>query len=281
MLPDLQHFAPNTQPWILLEPWLNLIMASQRLREVDIHRIRLPGSFLVQLIKASKVDLQMGGISGDNGEDLAEAFPKSTTGGNTPEDLIKTKRFFVRLDTCSLKDAIIGKGPIQNVQDLWMRLATSARGMRGIRDLRLHDTSTPIYMYLFPWKDDTKTELKYRVYCAPPTGKIAAISQYNWHAPWYPASAAKKDQEAIANGLLENCQALHQEIMGHPAMTEALKNRGFVFDVYEDPSTQDVRLIELNGFGAVSGCGACLFHWIQDARVMYGVHEGIEVRVAV
>ena len=69
--------------------------------------------------------------------------------------------------------------------------------------------------------------------------------------------------------------------MGHPAMTEALRNRGFVFDVYEDPNTQDVRLIELNDFGAMSGCGACLFHRIQDARVMYGVSKAIEVRVAV
>ena len=223
----------------------------------------------------------MGRILGDDGEDLAEAFPRLTTGGKTLEDLIKTKRFFVRLDTCSLKDAIIGKGPIQNVQDLWMRLATSARGMRGIRDLRLHDPSTPIYMYLFPWNDDMRTELAYRVYCAPPTGKIAAISQYTWYAPWYHASAAKHDQEAIANRLLQSCQAQHQEIMGHPAMTEVLRNRGFVFDVYEDPSNQDVRLIELNSFGAISGCGACLFHWIQDARVMYGVSEGVEVRVAI
>lgn len=193
ILPNLQHFAPDTQPWILLGPWLDLIMASQGLREVDVHRIRLPGSFLIQLIHASKVGLQMGRISSGDAEDLAEAFPKSTTGGSTLEDLIKSKRFFVRLDTCSLKDAIIGKGPVQSVQDLWMRLATSARGMAGIRDQRLHDPSTPVYMYLFPWKDDMKTELEYRVYCAPPTGKIAAISQYKWHAPWYHASAAKHD----------------------------------------------------------------------------------------
>lgn len=69
--------------------------------------------------------------------------------------------------------------------------------------------------------------------------------------------------------------------MGHPAMTKVHRNRAFVFDGYEDPSTQEVRLIDLNDFGAMSGCGACLFHWIQDARVMYGVSEGIEVCVAV
>ena len=146
VLPDLQHFAPDNQPWILLEPWLNLIMASQGLREVDVHRIKLPGSFLVQIVHASKLALQMGRISEDDAEDLAAAFPRKTTSGNILADLIETKRFFVRLDTCSLKDAIIGKGTIQSVQDLWMRLATSARGMAGIRDLRLHHPSRPIYM---------------------------------------------------------------------------------------------------------------------------------------
>lgn len=163
VLPDLQHFTPDTQPWILLEPWLDLIIASQRFPEVDVHRIRLPGSFLVQLIHASKLGVQMGRISKDDGEDLAEAFPKETTSGSNLENLIKTKRFFVRLDTCSLKDAMMSKGSVQSVQDLWMRLATSGRAMTGIRDLRLHDPSTPIYMYLFPWNDNMKTELEYRI----------------------------------------------------------------------------------------------------------------------
>ena len=72
----------------------------------------------------------MGRISEDDGEDLAEVFPELTTGGSNLENLIKTKRFFVRLDTCSLKDAIIGKGPVQSVQDLWMRLALRTRNDR-------------------------------------------------------------------------------------------------------------------------------------------------------
>ena len=112
ILPALQHFAPDNQPWILPEPWLNLIMASPGLREVDVHRIKLPGSFLVQVIHASKLALPMGRISEDDAKDLAAAFPRKTTSGNILADLIETKRFFVRLDTCSLKDAMIGKGTI-------------------------------------------------------------------------------------------------------------------------------------------------------------------------
>lgn len=111
ILPNLQHFAPDNQAWILLEPWLNLIMTSQGFREVDVHRIRVPGPFLIQVIHASKLGLQLGRISKDDAEDLAAAFPRKTTDGSTLEDLIEMKRFFVRRDTCSLKDAIIGKGP--------------------------------------------------------------------------------------------------------------------------------------------------------------------------
>ena len=64
-------------------------------------------------------------------------------------------------------------------------------------------------------------------------------------------------------------------------MTDHLKSRGFVFDVIEDPNTQDVQLIELNDFGAMTGCGACLFHWVRDAKLLYGLEEKAEVRVTI
>ena len=63
-------------------------------------------------------------------------------------------------------------------------------------------------------------------------------------------------------------------------MTDKLKSRGSVYDIMEDPSTRDVQLIELNEFGATSGCGACLFHQVCGARTIYGLGEAIEVRVA-
>lgn len=47
---------------------------------------------------------------------------------------------------------------------------------------------------------------------------------------------------------------------------------GFSFDVIlqEDRSVQ---LVEINPFGALSGCGACLFNWVLDGTVMYGLNE--------
>ena len=88
-------------------------------------------------------------------------------------------------------------------------------------------------------------------------------------------------REEITQRLIENCEQLYQRIMAHPATTEGFKARGFVFDVVEDPADQSVRLIELNDFRALSGCGACLFHWIRDAELLYGFEKGVEMRVTV
>lgn len=78
--------------------------------------------------------------------------------------------------------------------------------------------------------------------------------------------------------------------MAHSAMSESLKERGFSFDIF-DPSTAPtvqedgvkMELVELNHSGAMSGCGSALFHWLDDARLLYGVktpHE-VEFRVTV
>lgn len=279
-LPKIHHYPPEDQPWILFEPWSDLIMTSQRLSSSEVHRIELPKTFLNQATHASRLGLYMGRLSVSDTEDLADLFPVTTTEGLSVEDVLQRRRLFARLDTCSLKDALIGEGPIKDVRDIWTRLATSARAVAGIRDLRAHDDAKPIYLYLFPWKDEMKTEHEYRVFCAPEKGKISAISQYKWNAPWYHANRPKCEQEDIARRIFIRCRELHRRIMDHSAMTEDLNKRGFVFDVVEDPQNQSVQLIELNDFGAMSGCGACLFHWIKDARVVYGFEDWAEFRVA-
>jgi hypothetical protein len=35
----------------------------------------------------------------------------------------------------------------------------------------------------------------------------------------------------------------------------------------------EIQLIEINPFGALSRCEACLFNWGLDARVLYGLEE--------
>jgi hypothetical protein len=33
--------------------------------------------------------------------------------------------------------------------------------------------------------------------------------------------------------------------------------------------------VEINPFGAMSGCGACLFNWVIDGRILYGMEERV------
>ena len=283
-VPEIAHIPPDEkQPWLLLGPWLDLILISQDIPDTDVHCIELPRPFLTQILFASHVGLYMGRLSESDIEDLREGFPKTTARGFALASLFAGgQKFFPRLDTCSLKDALAGKGPVGEVEEIWMRLATSARGIHGIRALREDDPPGSIYLYLFPWKNNMEPEREYRVFCPPKSLRVAAISQYKWTEPWCYAPIPGQDRVLRTHKIAAGIDAIHQRIIKHPAMTEQLKETGFSFDVIEDGTEEhEVQLIELNHFGALSGCGSCLFHWIRDGRVLYGMQEKFEFRVAV
>lgn len=198
------------------------------------------------------------------------------------DQLLREQKYFPRLDTSSLKDALGGSGPVKDVKDLWSRLATPARGSAGIEAMMKCYADRPVYLYLLKWDDKMRTDLEYRVFCAPESTRISAISQYKWHTRWYHAGKSFQEQNEISQRVFENAKMIHRQIMLHPAMTEHLKNRGFVFDVVEDPTDENAtRFIELNDFGATTGCGSCLFHWLKDAKLLYGLEDAVECRVAI
>ena len=284
VLPNIGHLSPDpVQPWVLLEPWLDIITSSQRLRDEDVHRIRLPGPLLALLISASEVGIYMGRVTTSDAEDLEECFPRTTTRGLPLSQLFERGKYFPRLNTCSLKDAADGgQGAVTSAKQLWTRLVTSARACNGIRSILAFDDSAPIHLYLFPWNEGMRTELEYRVFCPPEMGRIAAISQYQWHEPWVHAEKEGIEQRDLAERIWKAAEEIYGRLMAHPAMTERMRSMRFTFDVREDVEGGDrLMLIKLNDFGAMSGCGACLYHWIRDARVLYGLEEKAEFRVAV
>ncbi|KAL8896337.1 MAG: hypothetical protein Q9207_007756 [Kuettlingeria erythrocarpa] len=282
VLPSHEHIPPDpVQPWVLLEPWLDLVLESQGLSMNDVHKIELPRSFLATMSPISHLAFFKGYLAGDP-EDLqflAHTFPRKTTGGVDIEQLLKEGKYFARLNTCSLKDAMTGSGPVNDIDDLWKRLATSMRAAAGIQALRAA-SDEPVYLYLLKWNDKMLSELEYRVFCAPQSGEITAISQYHWFDKWIHSGKTEQRRNEIAKRMFEKAKNIHQRIMHHPAMTEDLKKRGFVFDILDDPDDSNATcLIELNDFGAMSGCGSCLFHWIEDAKLLYGLEEAVTLRV--
>lgn len=247
-----------------------------------VHRIELPRSFLSAMLPISNLAFYKGHLSGD-AEDLqflANTFPKKTVSEVDVNLLLQEGRYFARLDTCSLKDSLVGRGPVKDSEDLWKRITTSMRAAAGIQAMTAANSYEPVYLYLLKWNDKMQPGLEYRVFCAPEIMRITAISQYRWFEKWYHSGETWQRQNEIAKRVLENAKVIHQHIMMHPAMNDELKRRGFVFDILEDPDNNNAAcLIELNEFGAMSGCGSCLFHWLDDARSLYGLEEAVTFRI--
>ena len=91
--------------------------------------------------------------------------------------------------------------------------------------------------------------------------------------------------QAILQDIITRAGELNQAFVGGSTALEELCRMGFSFDVFVlagsgiAGSGMEVQLVELNCFGAMSGCGSCIFHWIRDAGMLYGIEEGVEFRV--
>jgi hypothetical protein len=95
------------------------------------------------------------------------------------------------------------------------------------------------------------------------------------------AEKGVEEQKWIAERVWRGAEEVYGRLLASESMTESMRRKeGFTFDVCED-GKGGVMLIELNDFGAMSGCGSCLYHWIRDARVLYGLEEKVEFRIAV
>jgi len=77
----------------------------------------------------------------------------------------------------------------------------------------------------------------------------------------------------ILGEMMNGIKLVHAEILselGNGDVDLLLLEQGFSFDVMWKEDEQRCALIELNGFGAKSGCDSCLFHWIKDMDILYG-----------
>lgn len=301
VIPDYARITPDAcEPWLYLHPWLPLILSSQRMATADVHEILLLPSFLAVVMFAGASGVITGHINGSNLEDLESNFPKTTTDGTDLSMLFSGRNWFARLDTCSLKDAkyfptgqrkvSLGSEPVVSSLDIYTRLATSSRGLEGVRAMRA--SGNPVKVFLFPWREDVIKSTEYRIFCPPVAAssnaipRIAAISQYKWHEPWQPTNS--KHPHAEAEVIFQGCNDILSSILHRSneiGMFEMLKHRGFVFDVFVvgrkgSDDEIEVQLIELNNYGAMSGCGSALFHWIRDAALLYGLEDKVEFIVS-
>lgn len=282
---QLRHAKPDLVPGIF-KHWLPLIMSSQGVSEKEWHVFEFPRFLMGEITSACSVWCARGGLNYDIVKDLIELFPKKTRAGVPTEEVFRERRkWFLRFDMCSAKDSAARSSVVQTPADIINRACTSLRVAQSLRDI-LDDVRDPFQkanVFLVPINPAMDPSREYRVFCPPLIGRISAISQYRWHE-----RSCKKNLEDSAKSaerIYEGSTDIYAQITRHAEQLEdasvgkKMRSEGFTFDVLETP-TGEVQLVEINPFGAMSGCGSCLFHWLEDAMVLYGWEERVEVRVA-
>jgi hypothetical protein len=255
--------------------WFNLIQRSQNIASPGVQHASLSPRQGQLLIMASEASVHTRVMNRMYAEELSELIAPSLS-------LLDfgSEGLFLRLDACSPKDGAPGNFPMKTVDDILLRITTSYRARNSIQDL-LEANAENINLWFLPYNKTMNTSLEYRVFCAPPNGSITAISQYQWHKPSVFRDRSEEELGRIAKNIKDEVIRIHEEIRNevkarmdakstNDGLDDMFLKQGFSFDVLFDELAERCVLIELNGFGARSWCGACLFHWLRDIDVLYG-----------
>ena len=261
--------------------WAPLILSSQGITKW--HEFHLSALLLEHLISTHTLWIGTRPARQDIRDDPIDFFPPKTLRGTTRDSVFDGRKWFLRLDFCSAKDGSLGTRPVTSLDDVLTALYTSKRAVAELRDIIAGSNSRPARLFLLPYNDGMKAAREFRVFCPPVRERVTAISQYRWFEPFYVRDA--HEAGPTAERVWKGATRIHKQILEYAErlsstnVKKKLRSEGFVFDVFET-ERGEVQLIEINPFGAMSGCGSCLFHWIEDAKVIYGEREEVEVRIA-
>ncbi|KAH8803091.1 hypothetical protein F5884DRAFT_495874 [Xylogone sp. PMI_703] len=249
--------------------WLPLILRSQNIDPNKIQTISLSPSQARLLLAASQSSLHTRELNRMYAEELADDIAPSFS-----KLIFPTEGLFLRLDACSPKDGVGTTKPLRTVDEIILRLTTSHRAVKAITGMLNRDVPL-IDLFFLPYNNRMRTDLEFRVFCAPPFARITGVSQYRWHQPSVFRDRPMDEVDAVLKKILEGIKQTREEILDEARtgrggeLDTLVPKQGFTFDVMYDEPTGKISLIELNSFGARSGCGSCLFHWIRDRNVLY------------
>lgn len=272
---------PSEEPYSFSR-WLPLILETRNIEPADAQTINLSPAQARLLLNAASASIVTGNLNQAYLEDIKDEIIEPLFSGLRFPD----SGLFMRLNGCSPKDGkqrIPGQLALHSIEDIILRLTTSERACNMLtKALDSKEERAPIIF--LPFNNRMASRREYRVYCNPIEARITAISQYCWHKPWMFASHSTEEQKAIIQEIWHKTRGMHKRIMDcldhHDEIDKLLIQQGFSFDVFYDEDSKSIELVELNVFGARSGCGSCLFHWIQDLDLLYGKVEEVEFRVA-
>ncbi|KAF1849812.1 uncharacterized protein K460DRAFT_390464 [Cucurbitaria berberidis CBS 394.84] len=291
IVPETPTFKHEPPPW---KPygytlWHRLVARSQSM--TDYHEVTIPSFLYEDLMTCHSAWVSSGRIHTSLLNEVIETWQSTKSGKKLMPLLDGTKKWFIRLDQMSPKDSpVSGKLPSSTMEDVLTKLCTSMRAygclQREEQDAKKEEREMVLKLVLNPWDEGMDPGREFRVFVPPPAARgekinaellaVSAISQYRWpyvfEAPW------GWSLERIAELVQDGAQKVLDEIVVY-TFTELdeeirglLLKHGFSFDIALQENGR-VQLVEINPFGAQSGCGACLFNWVLDGKVLYGLEE--------
>ena len=286
---DPNH-RPSERPYSF-QRWLPLILRTRGLAPSAAQTIPLSRPQAQLLLEAAEASIPKGDgtLNRLYVEDVASCIvePVLSELQFPPEGL------FVRLAACSPKDGM-KKDALHSPDDVVLKIVTSIRARNAIRQAldegeeKEADRSFELPLSFLPFDGRMGSVNEYRVFCPPGGKKISGISQYQWHKPWKFASLPKhpfypKGADNMTAKISERAEdirklvmeELHERGEGDNDDDVLFLKQGFTFDILYEDLQNTCELVELNVFGARSPCGSCLFHWVKDREVLWGV-EGVE-----
>jgi hypothetical protein len=176
--------------------------------------------------------------------------------------------WFVRTSACSPKDAMHdgGAGPHDSLTSVLLALFASERIHKSIKDY-----CNDMTVYLMPFDVAVNIQRELRVFVCE--GSVSAISQYDIFNFSIFSHMSNEDLAGIA----QKIDAFHRNEVA-PRWSDAGGISSYVMDVEyiaSDASKpeEQVRLIELNCFGAELAAASALFHWVHDASELYSARS--------
>lgn len=271
---------PTNTPYSF-ERWLPLILSSRGLSESSVQIVALSRPQVIVLLHASEAAVHTRVLSRSYAEDIEEeVYPAFSKLIFPPGGL------FVRTADCSPKDGVQstpGVMAMHSVEEVILRVTTSLRTWSTFNNF-VNNGYSELKFFFLPFDTDMQTEREYRVFCAPDTMQITAISQYRWHKPWLFAKNNAEERQSAAETIMAGARDIHGKILkdiGAHEKDDLARSQGFTFDMLYNEQKETYQLIELNTFGVRSACGSCLFHWLKDQDVLYGVDGDVEFRVTI
>ena len=270
---------PSEAPYSF-KRWLPVILESRKLPTSSLQIVRLTVPQTRLLIQACDASIPKGSMNLSLAEDVEDVIEPAFSGLVFPAEGL-----FMRLDACSPKDGAQlepGQVAVRSVKEAVLRLVTSLRCRNAIVTALENMKEGPggggnvegPEIYFLPFNERMRSEREYRAFCPPRGEAITGISQYRWHKEWMFSDQSGEEKEQVMKKIVTGAREVHKVICANidsrRHMDDLLLKQGFSFDVFYDEEHDTRELVELNVFGIRSGCGSCLFQWVEDRAQLYG-----------